>query len=106
MTTSSADIILGTMLSVNLGLFGIGATYTKSDGEAISLSVWWEDVNSFQIDGYTAQAYKGVKSIGVRLSDTGKEPDIGETFTIDGTVYEVFGTASNDGYSSILFVRA
>jgi hypothetical protein len=105
---ASVDDIFDDMLDVNLSLMGeVDAVYTKSDSSTISLSVWWEDINQFQIDGYTAEVYKGIKVVGVKLADMAdRQPVKGETFTINSVVYEVTGVLSNDGYVANLWVRS
>jgi hypothetical protein len=103
---SKAYAIFETMGDATLDIFGVAATYSPSGSADISLMVWLRDATELQIDNYDAQTYKGITFIEAMLSDTGKEPDVGETFDVDGTEYEVFTVISNDGRSCVCAVKS
>ena len=102
---AAADTIFSNAGDAILNIFGVACTYTKSDSTTIELTGLWRDENEFQLDGYTASAYKGVKVFEIKLDDAEKEPDPGETFLIGGVTYTVYGTAANDGYYATLWIK-
>ena len=78
-------------------LGGMDATFAPLTGEPITLKVMFTETMLMQPDGQT-QTWVQEKSIAYSIADLPREAIVGETFSIDGTVYEVCAISENDGY--------
>ena len=78
-------------------LGGVEAVFTPMTGETTNIKVMFTEMMQMQPEGQ-AQTWVQGKSIAYSIADLPREAIVGETFTIDGTVYEVCAVAENDGY--------
>jgi hypothetical protein len=78
-------------------LGGVEAVFTPMTGEPTNIKVMFAETMQMQPEGQT-QTWVQEKSIAYSVADLPREAIVGETFTIDGTIYEVCAIAENDGY--------
>ena len=78
-------------------LGGVEAVFTPMTGEPTNIKVMFTEMMQMQPEGQ-AQTWVQEKSIAYSVADLPREAIVGETFTIDGTIYEVCAVAENDGY--------
>lgn len=76
---------------------GEAAVFTPATGDPIPCFVFIDFNVMLQPSGMEAQVWETGTTIEALLSDIGREPDRGETFTVDGVVYTVKAIATNDG---------
>lgn len=81
---------------------GEEAVFTPSSGPACACFVFLDFAVALQPTGTEAQVWAQGTTIEALLSEIGREPVRGETFTVDGTAYTVQAILQNDG----LTVRA
>lgn len=86
------------------GIFDVAAEdaiFTPAAGAAIDCKVFIDFDVDLQPAGMEAQVWQRGTTIEALLSEIGREPDRGETFTLDipsaGTVYTVQAILQNDG---------
>lgn len=76
---------------------GVDAVFTPAAGDPVSLKVHFVNELAMQPNTYEARAWQGERSIEFVLSDIGREPNRGETFTVNSTDYKVQAVTENDG---------
>ncbi len=76
---------------------GEDAVFTPEAGAAIPCKVFPEFNVQLQPAGADAQVWQRGTTIEALLSVLGREPNRGETFTMDGIVYTVQAPLENDG---------
>lgn len=85
------------ILNVDTGL-GVLATFTPATGVPVSLPVHFRQQSELQPSGM-AQTWEFGTTIEYRLEDLGREAAIGETFTIESSVWTVRKVERADGYT-------
>lgn len=106
MANSGYDTIIDTDITRLLDIYGVDAVYQPSAGDAVSCRVFFEEELVPDPGGFEASTWSQQKTVEGLLSDLGKEPDAGETFTISGTVYTVTrDEPENDGYTVKVVVK-
>jgi hypothetical protein len=81
------------------GEMGVSAIFTPAAGDPVTLMVSYQEEILLQPGALTAEVYAPAKTIEFQLSDIGRKPVEGETFTIGSTVYKVASIlASEDGF--------
>ena len=69
--------------------FGYTATFTPAVGDAVSLSVEYQEYTDIQPTGYDSSVPVTRRTITYLKADLSAEPNVDETFTISGTAYKV-----------------
>ena len=78
---------------------GEAAVFTPASGDPISCNVFIDFNVMLQPSGVEVQVWEQGTTIEALLSDLGREPNRGETFTVDGVVYTVKAIIANDQLS-------
>ena len=91
------------MLATAFATIGQSAIFTPAAGDAVTINV--NKSREVVQQGFEATAWTTETTIEASLSDLPHEPNRGETFTIDSTVYTVREVMENDGYTVKLVVR-
>ena len=76
---------------------GQDAIFTPSVGDSVECKVNLERDVDLEPHGFDSQIWGRGITIEAILSVLGKEPDSGESFTVDETVYKVQTVQANDG---------
>jgi len=76
---------------------GASATFTPSEGDAVTCNVFVEKNVEMEPAGYEARAWETGTTILAVLDVLGKEPDSGETFEVGDDTYTVKRVLENDG---------
>ena len=84
-------------LTAAFNAVGQSATFTPASGDPVSLTV--NVTREVVPQGYDATAWTSEYTVECILADLPREPDRGETFTIDGTSYTVREVMDNNGYT-------
>lgn len=77
---------------------GVEAVFTSATGDMVPLGVIFLKESQLQPSGM-AQTWDIGSTVEYSLEDIAREAVVGETFTIDATVYTVRKIESNDGYT-------
>ena len=92
----SIEDIFDTAITDIFNLLGVDGIFTPNIGDAVECKV--NLIIGTANEPYTeSKVWGSDKSIEAILSVIGKEPDNGETFTIDEVVYVVKKVTANDG---------
>ena len=76
---------------------GEDAIFTPTAGAPIPLKAALKSSIEMTPAAFEARAWQGSEFIEFVLSEIGREPNRGETFTIDSVVYTVQAVTANDG---------
>jgi len=79
-----------------LAEMGVSAIFTPAAGDPVTLMVSYQEEVFLQPGALTSEVYAPAKTIEFHLSDLGRKPVEGETFTIGSTVYKVASILSTD----------
>ena len=85
------------VLSSDNGL-GVAAIFTPLTGSPVNLNVGFRKSTEIQPSGM-AQTWELGTTVEYSLEDIAREAYVGETFTIDSTVYTVRRIERNNGYT-------
>jgi hypothetical protein len=76
---------------------GVDATFTPAAGDPVSLKVSFKNELEMTPAAFEARAWQNSRFVEIIIDDIGREPNRGETLTIDETVYTVQAVTANDG---------
>ena len=76
---------------------GVDATFTPAAGDPIPLKAAVKTSLEMTPTAFEARTWQGTGFIEFVLDDIGREPNRGETFTIDGDVSTIQAVTANDG---------
>ena len=93
----SEEAAFDTMADDLFDQIGVDATFTPAAGDPVALKVALKSVLTFQPTSYETRSWQGEVSIEFVIDDLGREPNRGETFTVDSVVYTVQGVVENNG---------
>ena len=93
----SEEAAFDTMADDLFDQFGVDATFTPAAGDPVALKVFFKSALAMQPTSYETRSWQGEISIEFVLDDLGREPNRGETFTYNSTVYTVQGVVENNG---------
>jgi hypothetical protein len=93
----SEEAAFDTMADDLFDQLGVDATFTPATGDPVALKVVFKSMLAMQPTSYETRSWQGEDSIEFVLDDLGREPNRGETFTVESTVYTVQGVVANDG---------
>jgi len=77
---------------------GDQAVFTPAAGDPVTLNVHYDEQVLLQPGDLTAQVYAATQTIEYLLSDIGRQPVEGETFSIGSAAYTVVEVLANDGH--------
>lgn len=93
----SEEAAFDTMADDLFDQLGVDATFTPSAGDPVMLKVAFKSLLAMQPTGYETRSWQAENSIEFVLADIGREPNRGETFTVDSTSYRVEAVIENTG---------
>ena len=92
-------------LSSSMDAFGSTATYTPIVGTPYSITAIFRDA-FVEVRGRDSIGNASLRpTLTVRLADLLAEPDVGDTVTVDSTVFNIIESQSDGGGGSVLILQ-